>query len=230
MPKRSIGERDETIDLESLLRDTGGGFFVVQTLPLHELLERVGSALQSNADDPLSVLLHELEVRQERAWLRDGTLVRGLVERAVEAEAAECLLMLLNAVRKAEEDGAAPTLSDVELLRIAKERTPPHHSDSEVWGRGFAVEDGGTLRCVRVLLLHCMRQQEYQKLRYKVKKSGGKITKEPDLLVSAEEGGETVCVAWPKTPRDYTVEMCEAKGCKAGGFDLSDGTEPQPCP
>ena len=113
----------------------------------------------------------------------------------------------------------------MELLRIARDRTPQHHSESEVWGRAFAAEDGGTLRCVRVLLLHCMRQQRFRHLRYKVKKP---FTKEPDLVVDGEEGGEKVRVVWPKTPRDYSPEMCEAKGCKAGGFDISDGAEPQP--
>jgi hypothetical protein len=107
MPKRPIGERDEQIGLESLLRDDGRGGHLVHTLDLHKLLERVGCALQSNADDSLSVLLHVLEGRDERAWLQDPSFVRELVVRAVDAEAAECLLMLLNAVRKAEEDGAA---------------------------------------------------------------------------------------------------------------------------
>jgi hypothetical protein len=113
----------------------------------------------------------------------------------------------------------------VELLRIARDRTPQHHlPECEVWGRAFAVEDGGTLRCVRVLLLHCMRQQASRPLRYKVKRQGGKVTKELDLVVSGAEhelnergeweivpGGETVRVVWPKTPRDFSTEMCEAK-------------------
>ena len=120
MPKRAIGERDEPIGLESLLRDTGGGRFLVQSLGVHDLLERVRRALQSNADDSLSVLLHVLEERDERAWLRDATAVRALVNDAVEAEAAECLLMLLNAVRKAEEHGAACPLALALALALAR--------------------------------------------------------------------------------------------------------------
>ena len=100
MPKR---ERDEPIGLAALLRDDGAGGCAVQKLDRRELLERVERALQSNADDSLSVLLHVLEQRDEWAWLQDEQRVKPLVELAVEAQAVECLLMLLNAVRKAEE-------------------------------------------------------------------------------------------------------------------------------
>jgi len=79
-----------------------------------------------------------------------------------------------------------------------------------------------------VLLLHCLRQQQYKRLTHQVKKADGKVKKELDLAVSAEEGGQMERVVWPKTPRDFTPEMCEAKGCKVGGFDLSDGAEPLP--
>ena len=41
------------------------------------------------------------------------------------------------------------------------------------------------------------------------KKEGG----EADFVV--QDAAKTVKVAWPKTPRDYSAEMCLAKGCEA---------------
>ena len=106
------------------------------------------------------------------------------------------------------------TLSDVDLLRLAEKHTQQLATTKcEAWGRAFAAEDGGALRCVRVLLLHCLRQQPYRPLRYRVKREGGEVRKEGDFEV--RDAGRTVQVVWPKTPRDYSPEMCLAKGCKA---------------
>ena len=233
------GDPDAT-GLRQLLRDDGGRR-AVQALPPDALLARVGTALEAGAEDALSVLLHDLGGRSEpeRAWLRDRERVVGLVGRAVEARAAACLLMLLNAVRMAEVEvgAAAPTLPDVTLLRLAEARMAQHRSGSVRRGRGFAAEDGGTLRCVRVLLLHCLRQQQYRTFgfRYRVVKGltssryradtprGRPQMEETELLVRGGEGATAVCVAWPKTRADYTRHACHIMGCIAGGYDLSDG-------
>ena len=92
MPKR---ERDEPIGLAALLRDDGAGGCVVQKLETRELLERVERALQSNADDSLSVLLHVLERRNEWAWLQDEQRVKPLVELALEADAVRAMSALM---------------------------------------------------------------------------------------------------------------------------------------
>ena len=165
MLKRPIGSMDESCSLGSLLRHNSRGQALVQAFTSAELRKRIECALTNNADDALSVLLVEFQARHDLTWLRDGTNVIALVERAAEAEAAECLLMLLNTVRAIEEEAAAaaaaegadaegaPTVSSVELLRVAERTLPAHDPQlwSEAYGRAFAVEDGGKLRCVRAL-------------------------------------------------------------------------------
>ena len=152
-----IGSRDECVSLATLLTREHGDNARVHQFDEQKLKQCIAFALRSNNNDSLSVLLGVLRSRRGPgpACLRDGATVRMFVGYAVEAEAAECLLMLLNAVRTGEEETAAaatggdagaagaPTLSQVDLLRIAREATPNHESESEMWGRAFSVEDGG---------------------------------------------------------------------------------------
>ena len=46
-----------------------------------------------------------------------------------------------------------------------------------------------------------------------MKREGGVEVKEEDFVV--KDAAKTVKVVWPKTPRDYSPEMCLAKGCEA---------------
>ena len=198
-------EQRESAHLNTLFE--GGGRYLSE----EDVREHMQRALRSNADDALSILLSELQ-RRDKVDALSKLLIDhadALIDVAVEAEASECLLMLLNAIYSVDykrRDAGTPPIVTKEglVMKAMGVRQDP----------GQAFEDGGKRRVVRVLLLHYLRMQPYEKL-WKVVKNGG-----------VKAGGHTV--QWPSVPKDFPPEMCAAQGVKAGGFDLSDGAEVVP--
>lgn len=206
-------------------------------------------AVQNNAVDALSLLFtSELDGTPfaEQAWLAEN--VAALLDIAEENEAVECSLMILNelevkrqhrvktqinSLTNAEEGGAdameerkaqalAPPIcvEDVtpfKLLTRAKRVLEKAEVDPVT--QMHRPEDGGRLRLARVLMLQTARLQA-KKLNEKKNTHGFQAT-DPST-------SEKVEVTWPSTPCDFSKEMCEAKGCKVGGFDLSEGAEAVP--
>lgn len=199
-------------------------------------------AVQNNAVDALSLLFtSELEGTAEQTpWLEPWLAqhVAALLDLAEEHESVECSLMIINelevkrqhrvnaqinSLTNTEEGGA-----DAMEKRKAQALLPPMCVEDvtpfKLLTRAKRIlektEDVGRLRLARVLILQTARLQA-QKMNDVKKSSRVLVATDPTT-------SETVEVTWPSTPCDFSKEMCEAKGCKVGGFDLSEGAEAVP--
>ena len=206
-------------------------------------------AVQNNAVDALSLLFtSELDGTPfaQQAWLAEN--VAALLDIAEEHEAVECSLMILNELEVKRLHRVATQISsltnaegggtDAMEERKANALLPPicvedvtpfklltrakrvlEKAELDPVTQMHRPEDGGRLRLARVLILQTVRLQA-------VKLNERKKTHE--FQAKDPSTSETVEVAWPSTPCDFSKEMCEAKGCKVGGFDLSEGAEAVP--